>query len=356
MPVSQLQSPQNQIELLQAPVPSSAPSKSVRSSRFRVLSRTKIEAIIALSLLSGLVALACSDAAVVYQTAKLIKGFWGNYFESVLSRWLFNPIFYAVFASALILERIFPAMPAPNGKRIFNVAFNQDLLWTAVHISLSVVLLPLCVTTFSSVCENHFSLKLGFINEMPVVTRWVLAFLVADFFAWLAHYLRHKINLLWQFHAVHHSQPDLNFFSESRRHPVDTFVAYVRLLLPFFFFHLPLEAIGATYWLRRWHERLYHCNIKTDLGVLRYILVTPQSHRVHHSKDILHRDTNFGETLSIWDYMFNTQYRKYDEYPETGVEDSEFPLEQEQTMRGFRSHLILLWRQFTYPFKVILKS
>lgn len=355
MAVSQLTPPQNKGRLLHEHA-RSEPSSRSNGSRFRALSRTKIEAFIALSLLSAFLLLAFSDAAVVHHTAKLITGFWGNYFENALSRWLCNPLFYAAIALALILERTIPARPAPIGKHIFNVAFNHDLLWTAAHISLSVLLLPLVSITCRSVCENYFSLELGFIEKMPVITRWILAFLIADFAAWLAHYLRHKINLLWQFHAVHHSQTDLNFFSESRRHPVDTFVAYVRLLLPFFFFHLPLEVIAGTYWLRRWHERLYHCNIKTDLGILRYILVTPQSHRVHHSKESVHSDTNFGETLSIWDFIFNTQYRKYDEYPETGVRDPLFPLEQEQSATGIRSHLIVLWRQLVYPFKAILRS
>ncbi len=353
--MSQLQLQKSKSELLpaQAQIPV---LRRVRGGSFSLLSRTKIEVLIALCLLAGFLALAFSDAAVVHQTAKLIKGFWGNYFDNAVSSWLCNPFFYVAIALALLLERYIPARQEPGRKHIFRVAFNHDLLWTALHISLSVFLLPFCVIAFHSVCENHFSLSLSSIDKMPVAMRWILAFLIADFAAWLAHYLRHKVNLLWQFHAVHHSQTDLNFFSESRRHPVDTFVAYIRLLLPFFFFHLPLEALAATYWLRRWHERLYHCNIKTNLGLLRYVLVTPQSHRVHHSIENKHIDTNFGETLSIWDYMFNTQYRKYDEYPETGVHDPFFPLEKEQAVTGFRSHLTLLWQQIVYPFKAILRS
>jgi sterol desaturase/sphingolipid hydroxylase (fatty acid hydroxylase superfamily) len=68
------------------------------------------------------------------------------------------------------------------------------------------------------------------------------------------------------------------------------------------------------------------------------MLVTPQSHRVHHSVMLQHRDTNFGSLFSIWDYLFGTQYRGYNEYPETGIEDETFPYEKEAKL----SRLILV--------------
>jgi hypothetical protein len=70
---------------------------------------------------------------------------------------------------------------------------------------------------------------------------------------------------------------------------------------------------------------MYHGNLRTNLGVLRYLLVTPQSHRVHHSTELRHRDRNFGVLFSVWDQLFGTQYRGFDEYPETGVSDPTFP-------------------------------
>ena len=51
-----------------------------------------------------------------------------------------------------------------------------------------------------------------------------------------------------------------------------------------------------------------------------------QSHRIHHSHREEHRDKNFGAIFSLWDQLFGTQYRKYDEYPETGIDDATFPM------------------------------
>ena len=101
----------------------------------------------------------------------------------------------------------------------------------------------------------------------------------------------------------------------------------------------------AILWLRHWHTRFCHANVRTNLGVLRWVLVTPQSHRVHHSLDPAHRDKNFGVTFSLWDHLFGTQHRDYDVYPECGIDDHDFPFEQEG-----RGPLAAIAAQLVYPF------
>jgi fatty acid hydroxylase family protein len=112
---------------------------------------------------------------------------------------------------------------------------------------------------------------------------------------------------------------------------------------------LKLQAPAVTWWilLLSWHARLYHANIRSDFGPLRYLLVTPQSHRVHHSRDLAHLNHNYGATLSIWDYLFGTQFRRYDVYPETGIADERFPAETAQSVSGV---LAAPMRQMLYPF------
>tara|TARA_S200000501_G_scaffold347172_1_gene361332 strand:- start:606 stop:854 length:249 start_codon:yes stop_codon:yes gene_type:complete len=78
--------------------------------------------------------------------------------------------------------------------------------------------------------------------------------------------------------------------------------------------------------------------------------VTPQSHRVHHSPILEHRDTNFGLTFSIWDHIFGTQYRNYDEYPITGIHDEGFPTEQDEPDKNLAK---LVLDQFIYPFRMV---
>ena len=112
--------------------------------------------------------------------------------------------------------------------------------------------------------------------------------------------------------------------------------------------------IVAITWIRHWHTRMYHSNIRTNLGWLRYIFVTPQSHRVHHSIEPRHHDTNFGLTFSLWDQLFGTQYRGYDEYPATGIDDEGFPSEQVGKEKlGVVRRLV---SQLMYPFEAIARE
>lgn len=311
----------------------------------------QIEGLIFLSFALAFLLFTLSDLQVRLQISYHVSHFWGNYLRYFFTNWLFNPGFYAAAAITIVLTT---TIPARRDQKILDVALLHDGLWILLHISMSVLFLPICIAAFHSLCQ-HCSFAMP-IEKLPVALRWVIAFLIGDFIAYCAHVWRHKSRVLWQFHAVHHSQNDLNFFSESRRHPVDHLIVYVRLFLPFFFFHLPLEAMAATYVVRRWHERIYHSNIKTNLGFFRYIIVTPQSHRVHHSIESRHKDKNFGDTLSIWDHLFGTQYRNYDEYPHTGIEDYSFPREQDSATTGLKEHCSVLFRQLLHPFKAIVRS
>ena len=54
----------------------------------------------------------------------------------------------------------------------------------------------------------------------------------------------------------------------------------------------------------KWHTRIYHANIKSNYGFLRYVFVTPQSHRIHHYLLPQHRDQNFGVIFCMWDRIF----------------------------------------------------
>ena len=168
---------------------------------------------------------------------------------------------------------------------------------------------------------------------------------------WLQHWVNHKVPWFWEFHAVHHSQPELNFFTDYRYHVVEYFVRHTILSIPFSVLTFDTPTIVIVSLMTGWCSKFYHGNIRANLGLLKYLLVTPQSHRVHHSKENKHRDKNFGSILSVWDYLFGTQYRDYDEYPDTGIRDDAFPMEG---ARQWSDLLVTPIIQMAYPFRKIL--
>lgn len=276
--------------------------------------------------------------------------------DLVADRWVFrelflNPWFYGIFAGVLILEWLIPARAS---QRSLSRGLEADLFWVLLKTTAHVTLLPFYLALLQGLYSRHLDfLTFDAVEAWPSSAKVLFALLFGDLVFWITHFVRHKVHLFWKFHAVHHSQRELNFFSEYRVHPVDDVFVYTIGFIPLFMFEMSGATVVAIVWIRHWHTRLYHANIRTDFGPLRYLLVTPQSHRIHHSSEPEHQDKNFGLTFSIWDQLFGTQYRGWEEYPETGIEDEDFPLEQG---RGFVGALLVTFRQLIYPFQSIRRS
>jgi sterol desaturase/sphingolipid hydroxylase (fatty acid hydroxylase superfamily) len=281
---------------------------------------------------------------------KTLAEAYGTLHRTLIAEILLNPWFYAVFGLVLLLERL---VPAKEGQGSLSKGFRYDLVWVVFKLGVYAWALPLYITLLRFLYGRYLGfLTIDSVVHWPWLGRLVLALLFSDFLFYLSHVVRHKVEFLWYFHAVHHSQRELNFFTEYRVHPIDDVFIYTIGFIPLFMVEPSFVTVVAIVWIRHWHTRMYHSNIRSNFGLLRYILVTPQSHRVHHSIELGHRDTNFGLTFSLWDHLFGTQYRGYDEYPDTGIDDPDFPFEQDPGRLGY---LGSLFGQFLYPFRAILR-
>ncbi|HEX4966801.1 MAG TPA: sterol desaturase family protein [Thermoanaerobaculia bacterium] len=259
-----------------------------------------------------------------------------------------NPWFYLVVGGVMVLERLIPAV---KDQPVLSRGFFQDLVWAPFTLIMHAFLLPLHIALLAFLYNRYLDfLTVHSLDSWPWLVRVILALLVSDFLFWASHYIRHKVRVLWYFHAVHHSQKELNFFTEYHVHPLDDVFLYTLGFIPLFMVQSSFVEIAAVTWIRSWQTRFYHSNIRTNLGWLRYVFVTPQSHRVHHSIEPQHHDRNFGLMFSIWDHLFGTQYRGYDEYPATGIEEEAFPYELEG---GRLAWLQRLFSQLIYPFEAI---
>ena len=187
-------------------------------------------------------------------------------------------------------------------------------------------------TTVLSVAAMVTSLNAMFGTPVHTVTAasWpitlssmFLVFLAVEFGYWLAHFLMHKIPMLWEFHKVHHSAEVLTPLTEWRQHPVELSVFPVLMGLascliqgPFVWwfgekaFALdPLRAnlIAMAFWYTILHLR--HTELPFyATGVLGKIIQAPAHHQVHHSTNPAHYDMNMGYCLSVFDWMFGTLY------------------------------------------------
>ncbi|MGI9431377.1 MAG: sterol desaturase family protein [Myxococcota bacterium] len=157
----------------------------------------------------------------------------------------------------------------------------------------------------------------------PLLLFTVLIFLARDFGTFLAHWLHHRIPLLWEFHKVHHTTRALTPFSAFRAHPVDDLVTISLsevLAAPVLFGFVWAYGDGVGAWtilgvhgfvllFRTAGYHLRHSHLWLSFGP-RWgrILISPAAHQIHHSRDPRHWDRNMGKILAIWDGLFGTLY------------------------------------------------
>jgi sterol desaturase/sphingolipid hydroxylase (fatty acid hydroxylase superfamily) len=259
-----------------------------------------------------------------------------------------DPYLYVVIAVIVMLEQF---LPAERREKVLSSGAIQDLFWFIMRKVLEVVVISVMWQGLRWVYDTYLSfLSIHSVESWPLWLKVALVILVGDFLDWFHHLLRHKVWFFWCFHSVHHSQRQLNMFTDDRVHPVDEVVANSLVFVPLFMFSIEVPMALYLVLFLKWYPKLSHANVKTNFGWLKYVLVTPQSHRVHHSIEGRHSDRNFGVIFSIWDRLFGTLYPNYDEYPSTGVADTRFPIERQVgyllVMRNYVSQLL-------YPFLMI---
>ncbi len=150
------------------------------------------------------------------------------------------------------------------------------------------------------------------LSGLHMVLQFIIYFIIFDFVQWSVHNLLHRVPFLWRFHKLHHSVKEMGFAAHLRYHFFESFLyktaIYIVLayVLNFkieyaFIMHAGAILIG----------HLNHANVGWDYGPLRYILNNPKMHIWHHAKELPKEHPhgmNFGITLSIWDYIFKTDY------------------------------------------------
>ena len=150
------------------------------------------------------------------------------------------------------------------------------------------------------------------VSQLHWFVQLVIFFIVADFVQWGVHVILHRVPFFWKFHKVHHSVEEMGFAAHLRYHFLETFayepVKYVSLSLIFGF---SMENIFYVYYITVLIGHLNHANVGWDYGPLKYIFNNPKMHIWHHAKELPEshpNGMNFGISLSIWDYLFKTNY------------------------------------------------
>ncbi len=163
----------------------------------------------------------------------------------------------------------------------------------------------------------------GLLNnyDLPAVMSFIFALLIMDGAIYIQHVLFHTLPLLSRFHGMHHTDLDLDVSSGTRFHPVEIILSMLIKLSVVSIIGPPVLAVIIFEIGLNSMSMFNHGNIYIPENVdriLRYFIVTPDMHRIHHSIIRSETNSNFGFNFPWWDRLFGT-YRAYPKEGQLGM-------------------------------------
>jgi sterol desaturase/sphingolipid hydroxylase (fatty acid hydroxylase superfamily) len=231
--------------------------------------------------------------------------------------------FGGVFAVMAIWEFIGPRRKQTIGR---GWRWPNNLGVVVVNTLLVRILFPTTAVGLALVAEAR---GFGLFNvvALPAWIGVVAAVVILDFAIYLQHVLFHAVPALWRLHRMHHADLEFDVTTGLRFHPIEILLSMVIKFTVVVALGAPALAVLIFEVLLNATSMFNHSNVRIPFGfdrLLRWLVVTPDMHRVHHS--ILSRETNsnFGFSLPWWDRLFGT----YRAQPEAGHDAMTIGIEQ----------------------------
>ena len=218
---------------------------------------------------------------------------------------LYPAVVVISLSAVLMLEALAPlhATPSPPLRRW---AHNFALSALAVGVTLT---MPFVFRWVGQVWPVH-PIAGGMTTwGLPVAAQWLITFLLLESCLYAFHRLAHRVPWLWRLHAVHHSDTELDATTTHRHHPLENLAAALFTLPVLWWLGLPWAAVLSFSLLAVLVSTVSHGNLRLPEWLdrpLRWLIVTPAYHRVHHSAHQPQTDSNYATLLTVWDHLLRT--------------------------------------------------
>ena len=151
---------------------------------------------------------------------------------------------------------------------------------------------------------------------------WIL---LDDFLDYWCHRFSHGLKFWWAVHGYHHSATEFNIITGTRVHFLDEGITHTLKVLPLVVMGIPLNTFIALIFIRQIVDILQHSRVNWGYGwVGRWIIFSPNGHRLHHSLVREQWNKNFGNIFVIWDRIFGTWYHGADVSENIGLANSRY--------------------------------
>ena len=224
-------------------------------------------------------------------------------------------IFFSLLVLLAVAERLFPKRQGPMDR---PRRWTANLLLTFLNFA-ALGVIPISLLTAAQWAQTH---GWGLLNviHLPLLLLIPVTLLLRGFISFFTHYLFHMVPTFWRVHRVHHLDTEFDVTTTVRFHPFEFLIG----LLP----GVPLVLIfGLTPWVLMLYELFdvavtlwTHSNLRMPEFIdryVRYVVVTPDLHRIHHSVNEPETNSNYGAVFPIWDLIFGT----FNDHQRTGMSE-----------------------------------
>lgn len=243
-------------------------------------------------------------------------------------------VFVSVLVLMLILEAVFPRKQrvlARGSRWLTNLA-----LVVIDSIALRLLVPVAALSVAADVTQQGWGL-LSWL-ELPVWLKCVIAIALLDMFIYWQHVASHRFAILWRFHKIHHADRDIDTSTGVRFHPIEIVLSMLYKFVCIAIIGAPVIAVFLFEIILNASAMFNHSNVRLPIKLdhyLRYFLVTPDFHRVHHSVVQKETNSNYGFFLPVWDRLFGS----YTAQPLAGHDQMLIGLSEYQTNKPAN----LLW-------------
>ena len=213
--------------------------------------------------------------------------------------------FLGVFALMALWERLAPRrlLREPKGARWMN---NLGII-AADTLLLRLILPGAALATAVFAAERGWGVLP--LLRLPVPVRLLLTLAALDLTVYLQHVMLHAVPALWRLHRVHHADLDFDVTTGVRFHPLEILLSLLIKCTAIALLGASPLAVLLFEMVLNASSMFTHGNVRLPArleAMLRWLLVTPEMHRVHHSTETDETNSNFGFNLSWWDRLLGT--------------------------------------------------
>ncbi|MDB5134670.1 MAG: sterol desaturase family protein [Mucilaginibacter sp.] len=229
-------------------------------------------------------------------------------------------ILYAAVITFLWLAEVLVSADSLRSK-FKHSSVNLLFICTALPIQLLLTTFIIIISKWDNL--HHWGLLNLISWHSRGWTYYIIAFILLDLCEYTYHVIMHKVDALWKFHLVHHSDLKVDVSTTTREHPGETFVRTSFLILWVFL----LGPIVGVLIVRQIFQSFSNIAAHTEFRlsgrankIIGLLFITPNLHHVHHHYKLPYTDCNYGDVLSIWDRIFGT-------FNELDKEDTHFGID-----------------------------